>query len=70
MYLHSNGLSDMAMISSLLILKFFPACFSCRKVFFLSQRSIGFSGKKFVKIPESVVAGDLGNLMKSLSLVV
>ena len=52
------------MISSLIILEIFPACFSCNNNNFnLSQRSLGSEDRKIVsETPEAMIAGDLGNL--------
>ena len=38
----------MATISSLNILELLPACFSCNKIFFLSQGSLGSEGQKIL----------------------
>ena len=58
----------MATISSLIIMEVFPACSSYCNNFIESKSSLGFSGKNFVKIPEAMIAGDLGNFISDLSL--
>ena len=69
MHLYSNNLSAIAKLPSLIMSELFPACFSCSKNFNLSQSCLGFSGKNTVEIPESILAGDLSNLIGNLSLV-
>ena len=53
MPLYSNNLSTKATISSLIMLEFFPACFSCSINFNLSHSSLGPPGKKFCSNPRS-----------------
>ena len=54
MHLYSNNLSTIAMISSLILPKLFPACFSCKDNFNLSQSSIGSDDKNIVfETPEA-----------------
>ena len=65
----------MATFSSSIILKFFPALFSCSKNFNMSQSSLGLEEKNPVEFPfgfdffreAAMIAGDLGNLTRDLS---
>ena len=52
MHLYSNNSSNIATISSLIIIDFLPACLSCSRNFNLSQNSLELSGKNFVEIPK------------------
>ena len=50
------------MISSLIKLELFSACFSRSNIFNLSQKSLGSSGISIVsEIPEDMIAGELSN---------
>ena len=58
-HLYSNNLSTIATISSLIISKLLPACFSCNNNFNLSQSSLGSEDRIIVfEIPEAMIAGD------------
>ena len=47
------------MISSLIILELFPACFSCKNKIKLSQSSLGLVDRNIVfETPEAMIAGD------------
>ena len=64
MRLNSNILSTIATISSVILLEFFPACFSSSNNFNLSQSSSGSDDKKIVfETPEAetIKTGDLSN---------
>ena len=72
MRLYSNNLSIIAIISSLITLEFFPACFSCSNNANLSPNSSGSDGKIIVLgIPEAEIIepGDLSNSISVLSQV-
>ena len=59
------------MISPLIVLEFFPACFSCSNNFNLSQSSLGSDYRNFIiEIPEAetIKPGDLSNFLSVLSL--
>ena len=70
MHLLFNSLSAIATISSLIILEFFPACFSCSNNFYPSQSSLRLDDKNFVfdslRKP-AIVASDLSSFIKDLS---
>ena len=68
MRLYSNNFYAIAIVSSSIRSDFFPACFSCSSSFFLAQSSLRFSGKKVAEIPEAMIAGNLSNLKRDLSL--
>ena len=57
------------MISSLSTSEIFPACFSCNYNFNQSHSSLGFPGKNFVEIPETMIAGDLSKSTEDLSVL-
>ena len=68
MHLYSSYLSTRATISSIIISKLFPACFSCNNNFNLLKCSSGSVGKNNVsEKPEAKTAGDLSNLITNLS---
>ena len=69
-HLYSNNLSTIAMISSLIILELFPACFSCNNNFNLSQSSLGSEDRNIVfGTPEPIITGDLSHFIRVLSRV-
>ena len=68
MHLYSDSLSTIATIFSLVKSELLPAFFSCSNKFYLSQCSLGFSGRFIVENPETMIAGDLSNLTRDLSL--
>ena len=71
MHLYSNSLSAIATISSLIVLEFLPAYFSCCNNFSLSQTSLRLEDKNLVEPPfrfdflrePARIAGDLNNSM-------
>ena len=69
MHLHSNSLSTIAIVSSLIMSEFFHACFYCNNSFNLSHFSLASDGKNFVENPEAMIAGDLSNFVSGLSLL-
>ena len=72
-HFYSNSLCAIGNFFSPNCLELFPACFSSRKIFDPSQSSLGLADQNFVddETPEAetVVAGDLSNLLGVLSLV-
>ena len=58
---YSNKSSTIALVFSFYILEVFPACFSYRNIFNLSQSSLGYSEKKIVEVPKAMIAGDWNN---------
>ena len=69
MHLYCNNLSSMAIISSLIKSKLFPACFFCSNNFNISQSSSGSDGKNVYEIPQTMIAGQLSNFKRDLPLV-
>ena len=58
------------MISSLIILELFPACFCCNNNFNLSQSSLGSEDRNIVfEKPEAMIAGHLSPFIRVLSRV-
>ena len=64
MHLYSNNLSNIAKIAQLTMSELIPACFSCGKIFNLSQNSSGSDGKKIVENPEAMIAGDFSCFLR------
>ena len=72
MQLGSNGLSTIAIISSLIILELIPACFSCSNNFILLHNSSGSDDKTIVFQTlevETITTGVLSNFLRVLSQV-
>ena len=57
------------MNSSLISSDLFVACLSCYINFVLSHSLLGSDDKNLVQIPEAMIAGDLGNFIIDLSLL-
>ena len=51
------------------MLKLIPDCFSCTENFNPSQSSLGSEGKKFVEVPQALLASDVSSLITGLSLI-
>ena len=70
MHLYSNTLSNIAIVSSLIILEILLACFSCGNNVHVSHKSSGSDGKNIVfETPEAMIAGDLSSFIRVLSRV-
>ena len=69
MHLYFNILSTIATISSLIILEILAACFSCSNSFNLSRNSLGFSVESNFEVPEVMIAGGLGIIIRDLFLL-
>ena len=56
------------MISSLIMLKSFPACFSCNKNFNLLHNSSASDDRIIIfQIPDAIIAGDFNKFISDLS---
>ena len=81
MHLYSNKLSTIAITFPIIKLELFPVCSSCSNIFNLLHNQLGLDDKNLIfekdfffwddKTPEAdtIIPGDLSNLMTDLSLV-